>query len=265
MRPASDVHEVFRLADQGLSRAEIARRVGIARATVRDWLDHGKEAVVNRPMRTGAFGHARQMQTCPDECAFLLSLDERAYSYLLGQYLGDGCISRTTTGGSGFRLRVVCCNAYPNIMDECAAAMRVTAPGVQVRYIPRQGCTEVYSTWPHWPCLFPQHGPGMKHTRKIALTMWQRHIALESHPDQFVRGLIHSDGCRHINRVTGANGSRYEYTRYTFSNRSVDIRQLFADACKKLGIEARQMNAFNISVARRASVERLDEIVGPKS
>ena len=29
------------------------------------------------------------------------------------------------------------------------------------------------STSKHWPCLFPQHGPGRKHTRKIELEQWQ--------------------------------------------------------------------------------------------
>ena len=60
-------------------------------------------------------------------------------------------------------------------------------------------------------------------------------------------------------------GKAYAYPRYQFSNRSAEIRQLFCAACDCLGIEWRQMNAFNISVARRRSVERLDEFVGPKS
>jgi hypothetical protein len=45
---------------------------------------------------------------------------------------------------------------------------------------------------------------------------------------------------------------------------SADIRGLFCDACDRLGIAWRRMNARNISVARRAAVARLDEFVGPK-
>ena len=45
---------------------------------------------------------------------------------------------------------------------------------------------------------------------------WQRCIALDRHPEQFLRGLIHSDGWRGINRVRGANGSPYAYPRYQF-------------------------------------------------
>ncbi len=94
---------------------------------------------------------------------------------------------------------------------------------------------------------------------------WQRCIALDRHPEQFLRGLIHSDGWRGMNRVRGANGSTYAYPRYQFSNRSDDIKRLFCDACDRLGIEWRRMNAVAISVARRQSVAMLDEFVGPKA
>lgn len=50
-----------------------------------------------------------------------------------------------------------------------------------------------------WLHAFPQHGPGRKHERKIALEDWQQQI-VDTYPEEFVRGLIHSDGCRTINR-----------------------------------------------------------------
>lgn len=80
---------------------------------------------------------------------------------------------------------------------------------------------------------------------------------------QFLRGLIHSDGCRFTNRVR-ARGKAYAYPRYNFTNASDDIRNLFTLTCELLGIEWRQMNARNISIARRDSVARLDRFVGPK-
>jgi hypothetical protein len=258
MRSTDDVHHVFRLAKEGRSRAEIARRVGVARATVRDWLDAGEAAVLARPMRVGRATRA----PCEGRCRPTDGIDEPAYAYLLGQYLGDGCISQI---GRGYRLRVFCCDAYPRIMTETADSMRRVRPESTVRYIARVGCTEVYATWFHWPCWFPQHGEGMKHQRPIVLERWQAAIALDTHPDLFVRGLIHSDGCRFVNHVRSANGRPYAYTRYSFSNTSADIRGLFVEACTRLGIECRRMNRYNISVARRASVTRLDEIVGPKS
>lgn len=76
--------------------------------------------------------------------------------------------------------------------------------------------------------------------------------------------MLHSDGCRFTNTVRVA-GRRYAYPRYSFSNASEDIRAIFCAACDRLGIRWRRMNARNISVARRASVARLDEFVGPKA
>lgn len=82
-----------------------------------------------------------------------------------------------------------------------------------------------------------------------------------------VRGLIHSDGSRFQNRVrrTWAGQTReYAYTRYMFVNHSPEIRRFFVDACQAIGVESRPSNRYAISVARRESVQILDELVGPK-
>jgi hypothetical protein len=123
-------------------------------------------------------------------------------------------------------------------------------------------CVDVSVYSKQLPRLFPQHGSGPKHERPILLVPWQQRC-VESHPRLFLRGLIHSDGCRSINRVV-VRGRAYSYWRYTFSKASSHIRRLFCETCDLLGIEWRQMNARNISVARRDSVARLDEFIGPK-
>jgi hypothetical protein len=68
-----------------------------------------------------------------------------------------------------------------------------------------------------------------------------------------------------MNSVRGANGDRYEYPRYFFTNHSDDIRELFVWACGLIGVDCRPNNRWNISVAKRASVAILDEFIGPKS
>lgn len=114
----------------------------------------------------------------------------------------------------------------------------------------------------NWPRLFPQHGPGRKHHRTIALALWQVEL-VEAEPGRFLRGLIHSDGWRGLNRVH-VKGRDYAYPRYQFSSRSDDIRQLFVYGCELLGVAWRPWGRFHISVARRKSVALLDEHVGPK-
>jgi hypothetical protein len=50
----------------------------------------------------------------------------------------------------------------------------------------------------------------------------------------------------------------------TFSNRSDEIHAPFCEYCDKVGVEWRRMNRWNISVARRESVELMDRHIGPK-
>lgn len=164
-----------------------------------------------------------------------------------------------------FRLTITCAATYPSIAIECATAMSAVLPSNVVGNRARPSVIEVSCYSKHLPCLFPQHGPGYKHNRQITLKPWQESVALEQYPDRFIRGLIHSDGCRSINRVHSPAGRTYQYLRYTFSNRSEDIRRLFAAACDRLEVEWRPMNHCTISVARQASVARLDSIVGPKA
>jgi hypothetical protein len=177
-------------------------------------------------------------------------------------YLGDGSIDRMRRT---WRLRISLDSRWPGIARECVNAMQaVFSENRVLLYTPdaRSRCVVavVYSN--HLVCLFPQHGPGPKHRRAIELATWQTDLVREE-SGQFLRGLIHSDGCRFTNRVR-AGDKTYAYPRYNFTNASSDIRDLFTSTCDQLGIEWRQMNARNISIARRESVARLDRFVGPK-
>lgn len=192
--------------------------------------------------------------------------DDTSYAYLLGLYLGDGCVFDT---GWSFQLRIHLDAAYPRVIEEAAGAMAATLPHRRVIRRGRTGWRVVIleQNWAHLPCVFPQHGPGRKHERAIVLADWQRPL-VQAHPGAFVRGLIHSDGCRTVNRFEARlpSGQRraYAYPRYFFSNRSPDIRWLFCEAGDQLGVRWTTPNERNISVSRRQSVALLDRHVGPK-
>ncbi|WP_237111470.1 transcriptional regulator [Nocardioides sp. WS12] len=191
-------------------------------------------------------------------------LPASAYAALLGFYLGDGHIAR---GPRYFALRVSCDNTYLSIIEDVAACMAAVHPNGRIAQLRRPGCINVQSTWQHWPCLFPQHGPGPKHKRPIVLDDWQRTI-VEDHPGPFLRGLFHSDGSRVKNwarRPVAGQPKTYEYPRWQFVNASQDIRELCCWALDLVDIPWRQSNVRVISVSRREAVARLDELIGLKS
>jgi hypothetical protein len=240
MRTRAEIDRVVDLAGSGLNKSAIARATGIPRSTVRDWLsgrlphlaDDGPPVVPPGP-----------------------------YAYLLGLYLGDGFIAR---GRRAWCLRIYFDARQPGIIGECVRAVRAVRPDNRVRArrrVPAQ-CVVVECWSAQWPRLLPQHGAGLKHSRLIALADWQRTITYE-HPQLLIRGLLHSDGSRFLNSVR--HGTReYVYPRYTFTNRSEDIKAIFCEHLDLLGIAWRRASDRNISVARRDAVAALDGFVGPK-
>jgi hypothetical protein len=242
------------LMEQGISLRSISLSTGISRATLHDWRDH--------PVSVNPRAFCPRCAPSP-----VFPEPQADYAYLLGLYLGDGCISLAGARDKKvWKLRIVCADAWPGLIQECARAMIAVRPHNKVFTQQHPGCTEVVSTSRHWPCLFPQHGPGRKHLREIKLQAWQRTIVV-ANAGHFARGLFHSDGYRGINRVRArlANGDHwYEYPRYLFSNESGDILRLCREALDRLGVVWRFSRPNAISVARREAVARLDEFVGPK-
>ncbi|MFG3049859.1 transcriptional regulator [Kitasatospora sp. NPDC048239] len=244
------------LHGSGLTFSEVSRATGISRFAIRAWTSGTMPAprpVADCPIRRGS----------PDP-----RLPHSDYAYLLGLYLGDGCISEGRRNVHA--LRIACGDAWPGLIDECARAVAAVMPYNKVMRVRATGHTSVVSTSKHWPCLFPQHGPGPKHRRRITLAVWQREI-VDAHPWEFLRGLIHSDGCRITNwttRTVGGVPKRYEYPRYFFTNTSTDIIGLFTGALDSVGVQwksvTRPTGTVNVSVARRASVALMDAHIGPK-
>ncbi|WP_431992314.1 helix-turn-helix domain-containing protein [Streptomyces albogriseolus] len=253
--PSIRAHAVA-LMRQGVPNREVAEQLNIPRGTIGWW------RCEDRKLRGEVY---RQPTDCP-KCTGR-DFDRAAYSYLLGLYLGDGHI---VSKPKQRHLSIFCNAEQTGLIAAAEEAMRKVMPSPSVGRNRKPGCVEVKSYTKHWTCMFPQHGPGKKHTRKIALESWQQAI-VDEHPWEFIRGLIHSDGCRIINwttRVIAGERKRYEYPRYFFTNKSDDIRKLFTDALDKVGVGwttlARGSDPFNISIARKDSVALMDLHVGPK-
>ena len=104
----------------------------------------------------------------------------------------------------------------------------------------------------------PAARTGQEAPSRDRLTEWQLALVNRA-PEQLLRGLIQSDGCRF--QSTGRNWSA---PRYSFTNHSSDIRGIFCSACEKLGVRWTSAGRFTIYVSRKADVAILDSFIGPK-
>ena len=124
MRSAAEFAMVERLVAEGLNDCDVSRLTGIPRTTVRDWRQTGFEKEELGRLDPGE-PHQHDFTRLPP-----------SYAYLLGLYLGDGCISQHARGV--YRLRITLDSAYPMIIAACRASMARVMPSsrasVQVRH-----------------------------------------------------------------------------------------------------------------------------------
>jgi hypothetical protein len=239
------VDEALRLIAAGASSRAVGAELGLSPSTVRLW-------------RSGRMPSRDSVSRAVP--ADLERLPRSSYAYLLGLYLGDGWIATMPQGT--FSLRISLDLRYPGIIAAASQAMTDVRPPGTVRVFTRVGCAVVSSYWKNWPVVFPQHGSGRKHEREIVLKEWQQRIGADK-PEELIRGLIHSDGCRFIaNQRVGEK--TYRYSRYSFSNRSEDIKAILCDHLDLLGIRWTRPNDCQIAIDRRSEVAKLDAFVGPK-
>jgi hypothetical protein len=109
------------LMECGTSLRSISISTGISRATLAYWREYPEVG-------------ARTRAACP-RCAVNPTLPEPQadYAYLLGLYLGDGCISLAGAKNKQvWKLRIACADAWPGLIHECERAVRAIRPANKV-------------------------------------------------------------------------------------------------------------------------------------
>ena len=188
----------------------------------------------------------------------LLKIDKSAYSYILGIYLGDGCINKMPRT---YKLRIFLDAKYMTIIDEVEQNLRILFPKNKINqqklyHKGKLSSITVYLYSNNLPLLFPQHGVGKKHQRLIKLELWQEKIMV---PEKLLRGLFHSDGCYYNQTVN----NKYTYSYYDFANFSMDILNIwkkYADELKISYIEVKN----HIRHRSNSSYKKLYPILGIK-
>jgi hypothetical protein len=169
VHPRDTVDKVLALCRTGVTSREISRLTGVPERTVAHWRRGDRRSVAAAP---------RPSASCPRCDRQTLN---SSYAYLLGMFLGDGHISIAQRTAC---LWIYCADAWPGIQKEVQQAITAVIPSTSVSVAQRTGCIAVKSFTKHRLCLFPQHGPGMKHTRPIVLEPWQEEL-VGAHTGEF--------------------------------------------------------------------------------
>jgi Homeodomain-like domain len=249
VRSRAEVSFVLELVRAGWNDCEIARETGIPRRTILDWRS-GRVPDLDR-VRTRPSPYARSCNVCGGDP---LRLPQGAYTYLLGLYLGDGCIS--THHRHVFRLRIVCANAYPGLIQRCESAMAEVLPD-KVSRTPKIGCTESPRTPSTGRACSRSMDPGASTSAGSSWPPGSRSWSTSTHAPWSVAAPLRW--------VPGAElGERDAVPALPLQQRvgghPGDLRAGLRPARDRVAPN----NPWSLSVARRGSVALLDEFVGPK-
>lgn len=165
-RRREEIATVVELWRGGHRKRRIAQLTAIPRSTVRDWIR--RRAGVAQP------AEATDLKSVQWGFESLHQHQFPAYVYLLGMYLGDGYIARYPRA---YVLRIFLHRNQRDIAERVGRAINTLLPRNRVGVVDHHGSAVAVTTYSQaWPALFPQHGSGRKHTRRIALEPWQRNL-----------------------------------------------------------------------------------------
>src|SRR6266702_1918221 len=116
MYPQATVNTALRLSAIGILAKENARIWGVSVAAIQHW---------RAGRRRVASGIATAKMTACPRC-HARSMDESAYAYLLGLYLGDGHIVRGPR--DVYVLAIACSDDWPGLMAAARQAMATVMP-----------------------------------------------------------------------------------------------------------------------------------------
>jgi len=225
-----NVHKLFR---SGYNKTKISNELGLHRGTVRKWLGL-TEPPLSRYKNYSLID--------------LVYLNTGIYSYLLGLYLGDGYINSCS---NTFKLRFFLDKKYVDLNRFVHKQMNELFKENKIS-ISNRDTWEVYTVYNNdLPVVFPQHGKGKKHERKIELLDWQLKIIDWK---ELMKGLFHSDGCFYKSK------GRYFYE---FKNFSPDIINIFKCCCEKNNIEY-TFGERVIRIYKKNSVQKMKDLIGTK-
>lgn len=250
------------LFENGMNKTKISKELDIPRATIKGWTTPKYIKKTDKPRNSYI--------PIVDFDAYLDTPEKRkAYSFIMAVYLCDGYINIMKNQRT-YSIRLCNDTRYPNNTQEWANNLKILFPeNVCNIYNPKNSnCNQVKLYSRKIIDLFPQHGAGAKHARKLTILDWQMRIISE-YPEQFIRGCIQSDGCIYQQIIKNKKGGKTSYKRYNFVNKSEDIMDLFLSTLKLVGVNKEKYwhESRQIFVAQnfpQESIKILEQIISCK-
>lgn len=245
MRTEKEYSKAIRFKDAGLNNCQISKALNIPRTTINGWIKFKPN-----------FEKTDNCTFNPENYIVENNL-QNTYSYILGQYLGDGYINKMKNKKT-YRLRIFNTVEYKSLNKFIINQLQILFPKNKIGYTDFKTylSIHVYSN-KLIPFLFPQDGKGKKHKRKIYLHDWQKNIISDKY---LLMGLFHSDGCYYYRK----NKNKI-YSAYDFRNESDDIHKIFQNCCNNLNINYTfALNPKRTHIYKKNDVNKLLDLVGTK-
>lgn len=259
---------VMKMYSEGIKICDIVKKLNINRSTVSNW-------VRNKNGKSFVHKTNSKLPIIYDPLKYLYELSpgidnkyrNSVYSYVLGLYLGDGCLTilpRTVKLAISVDLKYPklnndICNSINTIFSKKPSILPKRSKGKLTKGID----IAIYHN--NLQILFPQHGLGKKHLRSIILTDWQKSIIDYR---WLLKGLIMSDGSFYITK-------KDNHQRYNFSNCSLDIMLIIEKClnyfsikyCRRISVSKNPKHAdiYRLEVNGKESVKTLKSLIGTKT
>lgn len=245
------IEEVLEKYEQNYKISYLSKIYSVPRATILYWL---KSNILN----TIKIKHNTNNKTIESIYEYI-SKNYKEYSFILGLYLGDGCITENGRNETSYKLRISQDNKYPKVVNTIQTKLSEFF-GKESKLVENKGCFHITIYDKYLPYYLPQHGKGFKHDRDVKLNEFQRKIIDYR---ELMKGLWLSDGSFYIARIR-----KYKYERYNFTNKSLDIIELFEKCLEIEGVNyskrLKPNNIWIIEIQNKKGVENLKSILGTK-
>lgn len=268
MRTFEEYRKILYLFESGNNKATISKITNIPYWTIRDCIVRFKNLqtlnqIINK-QNYDRLNFLERIKYPANKSDFVL---RQAYAYILGIYLGDGCITLQDEKKKIYRLRITCDAKYPNIINQISDSLKLIMPANKIGFIKRyyQGhlsCIDISCYSKLWSDIFSFYRVGRKHTYSIELENWHKEV-IKSCTKDFWIGLYQSDGSRFYNKQS-------KQIEYNFTQKSTDITNLFCWACDILNIGygaywCPSRAAYTVSIVKSMDVANIEKFAKPKS